>query len=42
MAILGFELSPMAYRGLLEQITITMAVAALTILQSVARSPTNK
>jgi hypothetical protein len=39
IAILGFEMSPASWRGLMERIAITMAVAALALLQSAAHSP---
>ena len=39
IAILGFELGPASWRGLIERIAIAMAIAALALLQSAARSP---
>jgi hypothetical protein len=40
VAILGFEVSPTAARGLIERIAIALAVSALALLQSASRSPT--
>jgi len=41
VAIVGFEMSPMAVRGLIERVAITMAVATLVVLRSVALSATD-
>jgi hypothetical protein len=40
VAILGFEVSPAALRGLIERTAIAMAIAAVALMQSAARSPT--
>jgi hypothetical protein len=40
VAILGFEVSPIAYRGLAERLAITLGVATLALSQSFAVSPT--
>jgi Protein of unknown function (DUF998) len=39
VAIFGFEVSPLAYRGLAERIAITLGVATLALSQSFAVSP---
>jgi hypothetical protein len=40
VAIFGFEVSPIAYRGLAERLAITLGVATLALSQSLAVSPT--
>jgi hypothetical protein len=34
VAILGFEVSPIAYRGLTERLAVTLGVATLVLLHS--------
>src|SRR5579862_7683602 len=41
VAVVGFEMSPLAVRGLLERVAITMAVVTLVALRSVTHGDTD-